>query len=109
MMMKRDLRIVFMGTPDFAIPSLEMLLREGYRVEAVITQPDRMSGRGHKTLPPPVKEFAIEHGIQVFQFEEALKRGSGNDTRGESQSSHYGSVWADYFSGDIGYSRIRMH
>ena len=68
-MMKSDLKIIFMGTPDFAIPSLEMLLREGYRVEAVITQPDRMSGRGHKTLPPPVKEFAIEHGIQVFQFE----------------------------------------
>ncbi len=76
MMMKSDLRIVFMGTPDFAIPSLEMLLREGYRVEAVITQPDRMSGRGHKTLPPPVKEFAIEHGIQVFQFEKLSKEGA---------------------------------
>ena len=48
MITKEQCKIVFMGTPDFAIPSLNMLVEEGYRVEAVFTQPDRPRGRGHK-------------------------------------------------------------
>lgn len=61
------LRIVFMGTPEFAVPSLEMLLKEGYEVVAVVTQPDKPKGRGNKMCCPPVKEYAIEHGIDVLQ------------------------------------------
>jgi len=61
------LRIVFMGTPEFAIPSLEMLVREGYEVAAVVTQPDKPKGRGKKTAMPPVKEFAIKNNIEVLQ------------------------------------------
>jgi len=56
-----------MGTPEFAIPSLDMLVKEGYDVVAVVTQPDKPKGRGNKMCPPPVKEYAIEHGIEVLQ------------------------------------------
>lgn len=58
-----------MGTPDFAVPSLKALVEKGYDVAAVVTQPDRPKGRGNKVIPPPVKEFAIQHGITVFQPE----------------------------------------
>ncbi len=63
------MRIVFMGTPDFAVPSLEMLVKEGYEVVAVITQPDKPKGRGNKMTAPPVKEFALKHQIKVLQPE----------------------------------------
>lgn len=61
------MRIVFMGTPDFAVPSLKALLEAGHEVAAVYTQPDKPKGRGHKLLPPPVKELAMEHNIPVYQ------------------------------------------
>ena len=62
-------RIIFMNTPDFAVPSLEMLVEEGYEVVAVVTQPDKPKGRGHMVCSPPVKEFALQHGIKVLQPE----------------------------------------
>lgn len=62
-----DLRIVFMGTPEFAVPSLEVLIKNGFRVVAVVTAPDRPQGRGLKLTPSPVKECAIQHGIPVLQ------------------------------------------
>ena len=61
------MRIVFMGTPDFAVPSLKALLEAGHEIAAVYTQPDKPKGRGHKLLPPPVKELAMEHNIPVYQ------------------------------------------
>ena len=61
------MRIVFMGTPDFAVPALKALIREGYEVAGVFTQPDRPKGRGNKMLPSPVKQAAMEAGIPVFQ------------------------------------------
>lgn len=61
------MRIVFMGTPDFAVPSLEALLRRGHEIAAVYTQPDKPKGRGHKLLPPPVKALALERGLPVCQ------------------------------------------
>ncbi len=63
------MRIVFMGTPRFAVPSLHGLIRGGYDIAAVITQPDRKKDRGLKVLPPPVKLIAQKHGLNVFQFE----------------------------------------
>lgn len=63
------MRIVFMGTPEFAVPSLRALLDNGYEVVGAITQPDRPAGRGHKLTPCPVKLLAQERGVQVFQFE----------------------------------------
>jgi len=61
------MRIIFMGTPDFACPTLATLIERGEQVVAVVTQPDRPKGRGQQTLPPPVKVLAQEHGIPVFQ------------------------------------------
>ena len=61
------MRVVFIGTPDFAVPSLQILLDHGYEVCAVYTQPDKPKGRGHKLQPPPVKELALQHQIPVFQ------------------------------------------
>lgn len=62
-------RVVFMGTPEFAVPSLDALMDAGYEVAGVFTQPDRPVGRGHKTAPSPVKVRALERGCEVFQFE----------------------------------------
>ena len=56
-----------MGTPEFAVPSLKALIREGYEVTGVFTQPDRPKGRGNRLQPSPVKTAAIEAGIPVFQ------------------------------------------
>ncbi len=64
-----DPRIVFMGTPDFAVPSLMSLLESGYEVSSVVTQPDRPRGRGRKLVPPPVKAAAEERGCIVLQPE----------------------------------------
>lgn len=68
------MRIVFMGTPDFAVPSLNALLDAGYDVVGVITQPDRPVGRGHKLAMTPVKQAAVERGVPVYQFERLRKQ-----------------------------------
>ncbi len=62
-------RIVFMGTPDFAVASLDAIVQHGYEVAAVVTVPDRQTGRGLKLTFSPVKSYALEHGIAVLQPE----------------------------------------
>ena len=60
--------VIFMGTPDFAVGSLQALLEAGqYHIQAVVTQPDRPKGRGQKVVETPVKTFALQHGLPVFQ------------------------------------------
>ena len=61
------MKIVFMGTPDFAVPSLKALVEAGYDVAAVVTQTDKPKGRGKSLLPTPVKEEALLHEIPVYQ------------------------------------------
>jgi len=61
------MRIVFMGTPEFAVPSLEALLKSDDQVVGVVSQPDRPKGRGHELAPPPVKIMAQQAGIPVLQ------------------------------------------
>lgn len=61
------MKIVFMGTPDFAAVSLKKLINSKHEVLAVVCQPDKKSGRGHKLQVPPCKELALEHCIPVFQ------------------------------------------
>jgi methionyl-tRNA formyltransferase len=65
--MKKKLRIIFMGTPEFSVPSLEILIENGWNVVAVITAPDKPKGRGQKLIPSPVKECALKHSIPVLQ------------------------------------------
>lgn len=69
------MRIIFMGTPDFAVPCLERLIADGHEVAGVFTQPDRPKGRGNKLAPPPVKETAQAYHIPVWQ-PESLKDGA---------------------------------
>jgi methionyl-tRNA formyltransferase len=59
--------IIFLGTPDFAVPALEALIQNGYHVPLVVTQPDRPKGRGRKLAAPPVKIKALELGLEVLQ------------------------------------------
>ena len=62
-------RIVYMGTPDFAVEPLKALVQAGYEVAAVVTQPDKPKGRSKSLVPTPVKEEAMKHGIPVYQPE----------------------------------------
>lgn len=61
------MKIVYMGTPDFAVNPLHALAEAGYEVAGVITQPDKPKGRGKTMLPTPVKEEAMKHGFPVYQ------------------------------------------
>lgn len=61
------MRVVFMGTPDFAVPSLKRLIADGHTVSLVVTQADKPKGRGQVMTPPPVKAYAMEQGLPVFQ------------------------------------------
>src|SRR5688572_33398488 len=61
------LRIVFMGTPEFAVPSLDVLVTNHFNVVAVVTAPDKPQGRGQKITYSPVKECALKHNIPVLQ------------------------------------------
>ena len=61
------MKIVFMGTPDFAVPCLQRLLDDGHEIAGVFTQPDKPKGRGYKLMPPPVKQLAEKHGLSVYQ------------------------------------------
>ena len=95
------MRIVFMGTPQAAVPTLRRCLSDGHEVVAVWTQPDRPSGRGHRVSFSPVKEFAVAHGLDVFQ-PKRLK----NEEAASLFASHdadlavvvaYGRILPDYF------------
>ena len=61
------MKIIFMGTPEFAVPCLRILAESGHEVAAVFTQPDKPKGRGYKLIPTPVKAAALEYGIPVYQ------------------------------------------
>ena len=61
------MKIVFMGTPDFAVPCLQMLIEEHHQIQAVFTQPDKPKGRGYQLAPPPVKEIALQNNLPVYQ------------------------------------------
>jgi len=63
----QELRIIFMGTPEFAVPSLEILIEYKYNVVAVITAPDKPQGRGQKIVYSPIKEIALKNNIPVLQ------------------------------------------
>ncbi len=62
-------KIIFMGTPEFAVPSLEALINNGYQVVAVYTQPDKRAGRGQQIISSPVKQLALSQGLDVVQIE----------------------------------------
>jgi methionyl-tRNA formyltransferase len=67
------INIVFMGTPDFSVPVLQQLIKDGYNVIGVVTQPDRPVGRKREITPPPVKVEAVKHNIPTYQPEKLRK------------------------------------
>lgn len=66
-MTKEELKIVFFGTPDFAVESLDALVNEGFNIVSVVTMPDKPAGRGHKLIQSPVKQYAVEKGLSLMQ------------------------------------------
>ena len=60
-------KIVYMGTPYYAVPAMQKLLAAGHNISLLICQPDKKQGRGHRLLPPATKKFALDHNIEVFQ------------------------------------------
>jgi len=68
-MNKADCRIIFLGTPDFAVASLDAIVRDGWPVVAVVTAPDKPAGRGMHMTQSAVKQYAVEQGIPVLQPE----------------------------------------
>lgn len=80
--MDRDsLRILFMGTPDFAVGSLKSLVENGYNVVGVVTMPDKPAGRGYKLQPSPVKQYALQQGLSVLQPERLKDEGFLNELK----------------------------
>ena len=61
------MKVIFMGTPDFSVGTLEALIEAGHEVVLVVTQPDKPKGRGHGMQFTPVKEVAVQHNIPLFQ------------------------------------------
>ena len=68
-MEKKDLRIVFFGTPEFAVESLDAIISNGFNVVGVVTMPDKIAGRGHKLYQSDVKRYAVEHNLNILQPE----------------------------------------
>lgn len=64
---KKNLKIIFLGTPEFAVESLDRMISEGFNVRAVVTMPDKIAGRGHKLLQSDVKKYALEKGLDILQ------------------------------------------
>ena len=86
--------LVFLGTPSFAVPTLERIVQAGHRVLAVYTQPDRPKGRGGEVAQPPVKETAIKLGLSVHQPErvrlpEVVEPLGGPALRGPARRSRW--------------------
>ncbi|MBQ9710149.1 MAG: methionyl-tRNA formyltransferase, partial [Clostridia bacterium] len=69
------MKVVFLGTPDFAVAALENIIKSRHEVVAVVTQPDRPKGRSGKPIFSPVKEVAVKHGINVLQYEKIRNEG----------------------------------
>lgn len=80
-MNKNDLKIVFLGTPEFAVASLDRLVTDGYNVAAVVTMPDKIAGRGHKLIQSAVKQYAVAHSLPVLQPEKLKDPGFIDELR----------------------------
>ena len=101
-------RVVFMGTPEFAVPSLDALLDAGYEVVGAFTQPDRPSGRGHKLAACPVKQRALERGVPVYQFERVRgQKGLAYHAGTEARRGGYCGLRTDSFEKAVGSARSR--
>lgn len=107
------MKILFMGTPEFAVPCLEVLIDSKYEVCGVVTQPDKPAGRGHRLTPPPVKAVALENDIEVFQ-PDTLKDFAFNEELLRLNPDliivvAYGKILPEYILNFPEYGCINMH
>jgi len=107
------MRILFMGTPEFAVPCFEALIDAGHDVCGAVTQPDKPVGRGHKLTPPPVKKSAIERGVEVYQ-PETLKNEAFLDELNRLNPElivvvAYGKILPEYILNYPKYQCINIH
>lgn len=104
------MRIVYMGTPDFAVNPLHALAEAGYEVVGVVTQPDKPKGRGKTMLPTPVKEEAMKHGFPVFQPVKVTGSGISGGSGGTGAGYYCGSsIRTDHSEEHSGTAKVRMH
>ena len=94
------MKIVFMGTPDFAVPCLHALLPQAYSLVGVFTQPDKPMFRGYKMIPPPVKAAAVEAGLSVYQ-PLSLKKGEEAEHAMQTLQELAPGVIVEYAYGQI--------
>ena len=107
------MKILFMGTPDFAVPCLDILVSNGFDVCGAVTQPDKPKGRGHKLTPPPVKECAISKNISVYQ-PQTLKDGEFEKVLDELKPQliavvAYGKILPEYILDFPEYGCVNVH
>ena len=94
------MHVVFMGTPEFAVPTLQHLVNSEFSVVGVVCQPDRPSGRGKKIQFGPVKTFALAQNLSVVQPEKMKDPAfSGDPSVMESGCHSGGCIWANFASG----------
>ncbi len=107
------MRILFMGTPDFAVPCLEKLINDGHNIVGVLTQPDKPQGRKMKLTPPPVKELALKNNLEVYQ-PESLKNDAIKQLLEDKQPElivvvAYGKILPKYVLDFPKYGYINVH
>ena len=107
------MRILFMGTPDFAVPCLDALIKGGHTLVGAVSQPDQPKGRGHKLTPPPVKVCAMENDIPVYQ-PETLKNGSFQEVLDQTNPElivvvAYGKILPKYILEYPQYGCVNVH
>lgn len=107
------MRVMFMGTPDFSVYSLKLLVEEGYNVTSVVTQPDKKKGRGHKMAHPPVFDYAFENGIEIFQPENLKKENFEEILINQNPDiivvAAYGKILPEYVLNYPKYGCINVH
>ena len=107
------MRILFMGTPEFAVPCIKALKDSEHMLCGAVTQPDKPAGRGHKLTPPPVKKFALENGIEVFQPQTLKDRAFESDLKRLDPEMiivvAYGKILPEYILNYPKFGCINMH
>lgn len=100
-MLPHKLRIVYMGTPDFAVPALNSLINKGYDVLAVVTQPDRPRGRGRSVSCCPVKETALEHNLKILQPEDINEQSFVDELQGMNPDLFIVAAFGQILNNDL--------
>lgn len=107
------MRILYMGTPDFAVYPLKLLIEAGHEICGVVTQPDKMQGRHMTLTPPPVKAFALEKGITVYQPETLKNEAFKNEIEETAPELivvvAYGKILPEYILNYPAYGCINLH